>query len=186
MLDKIKADGGSIRFGRIIWEYPGIYLTAEFHTVWVDPGGNLVDITPKPDREMRIVFAGDQTYPPDFDFTKRPINRRARLYRPTDRAKLAQARIATFNKSQIEYETKRATRKGLTLEQWIESRLPVDPLPDLIDAFIRDADEREKLWVPLASGIGTRCSNPERANELARSQQHHLREIQRLMAQTKL
>jgi hypothetical protein len=80
VLDKIKAEGGEIRFGWSIWEYPGVYLTAEFHAVWVHPTGNLVDITPKPDRETRIVFAGDPTLPPDFDFAKRPNNRRARIY----------------------------------------------------------------------------------------------------------
>jgi hypothetical protein len=182
VLEKIKAEGGAIRFGWNIWEYAGVYLTAEFHAVWVDPSGNLIDITPKPDRETRIIFAGNQTYRPDFDFTKRPINRRARLYRPADRAEPARASIATFNKTQIEYETRRATRKGLTLEEWVESRLPVDPLPNLIDAFIRDADEREKLWVPTASGVGTRCIDPHRSNELIRKQQHYLREIEHLMA----
>ncbi len=33
VLEKIKADGGTIRFGWNIWEYPGLYLTAEFHAV---------------------------------------------------------------------------------------------------------------------------------------------------------
>jgi hypothetical protein len=181
VLQKIKTDGGSIRFGWNVWEYPGVYLTAEFHAVWVDATGNLVDITPKPARERRIVFAGDPSYPPDFDFTKRFNNRRARLYQPADRERLAQARIAALGKSQIEYETKRATRKGLRLEQWIESRLPVDALADVIDAFIRDADERESLWVPNASGIGTRCTNPQRSNELIRNQQRHVREIEGLL-----
>lgn len=162
VLEKIEADGGAIRFGWNIWEYPGVYLTAEFHAVWIDPTGNLVDITPKPDRETRIVFVSDPTYPPDFDFAKRPNNRRARVYEPADRVKLAEGRIATFHRSQIEYETNRAVRKGSTLKQWIASRLPVDPLPKLIDEFIRAADEREKLWVPSASGVGTRCIDPYR------------------------
>jgi len=181
VLEKIKIDGGAIRLGWIIWEYPGLYLTAEFHAVWADPTGTLIDITPKPDGETCIVFAGDPTYPPDFDFRKRPPNRRARLYRPADRAKRAQARIATFNKTQIEYETKRATRKGMTLEQWVESRFSIDPLPDLIDAFIRIADERESLLKPNASGVGMHYSNPGRAMELARNAQLKLREIQKLI-----
>jgi hypothetical protein len=181
VLDKIKAEGGEIRFGWNIWEYPGVYLTAEFHAVWVDPIGNLVDITPKPDRETRIVFAGDPTLPPDFDFAKRPNNRRARIYQPTDRVMLAKARIATFNRTQTKYETNRATRKGMTLEQWVAARLPVDPISGLIEGFIHAADEREKLWVPTPSGVGTRCTDPHRSNELIRKQQHYLREIERLV-----
>ena len=184
VLEKNKVDGGSIRFGWNVWEYPEVYLTAEFHAVWVSPTGELIDITPKPDGETRIVFAGDPNYPPEFDFTKRPNNCRARLYQPVDRGKLAQARIASLSKSQIEYENKRAARKSLGLEQWIESRIPGDPLPGLIDAFIRDADERETLWVPNASGIGTRCINPRQSNELIRRQQHNLREIEKLLRRT--
>ena len=182
VLEKIASDGGTIRFGWIIWEYPRIYLTAEFHAVWVNSTGRLIDITPKPDGERRIVFAGDPTYSPDFDFTKRPNNRRTRIFRPDNRAKLAQARIAKFTASQIEYETKRAIKKCMTLEQWVESRFPIDPLPDLIDAFIRLADERESLWEPLGTGIGTRCINPHRAMELAQNLQHKLREIQKLLS----
>lgn len=83
--------------------------------MWVDPTGKLVDITPKPDGETRIVFAGDPTYPPDFDFTKRPNNRRWRIYQPADRAELAQAEITAFTESQLKYETGRAIRKGVTL-----------------------------------------------------------------------
>jgi hypothetical protein len=184
VLEKIKADGGTIRFGWNIWEYPGVYLNAEFHAVWVSPAGELIDITPKPDGETRIVFASDPTYSPDFDFLKRPNNRRARLYRP-DRAKIAQAKIATLTRSQIEYETKRATRKGMTLTQWIESRLPIDPLPDLIDGFIRDADEHESLMIPV--GVGQlRCTNIYRARELARDKQQKLGEIQRLVGEQPL
>jgi hypothetical protein len=183
VLEKVKVDGGTIRFGWNIWEYPGVYLTAEFHAVWVDPVGNLVDITPKPDGETRIVFGGDRTYPHDFDFTKRPNNRRARIYQPADQGKLAQERIATFSASQVAYETKRATHKGLTLEQWIESRLPIDPLPDLIDTFIRDADERESLIIPVSAGL-VKTTNQPRLNELILKQRRTLAKIHDLLRQT--
>jgi len=181
VLEKTKADGGTIRFGWCIWEFAGVCLTAEFHAVWVDPTGKLVDITPKPDRETRIVFAGDPTYPPDFDFTKRPKNCRARLHRPADRAKLAQAKIATFTESQLKYETGRATRKGVTLEQWMEARIPIDPLPDLIDGFIRNADEQESLWEFNPTGIGTRCTNTRRLMQLTHNQQLNLSKIRKLI-----
>jgi hypothetical protein len=180
VLEKTKADGGTIRFGWCIWEFAGVCLTAEFHAVWVDPTGKLVDITPKPDGETRIVFAGDPTYPPDFDFTKRPNNRRSRIYQPVDRTELAQAKIATFSESQLKYETGRATRKGVTLEQWMEARIPIDPLPDLIDAFIRDAAERESLLKLVSTGI-VRNTNPQRVNELARNQRRNLGKIGKLI-----
>src|SRR5260370_5619874 len=35
VLEKVKHDGGTIRFGWTIWEWPKIFLTAEFHAVWV-------------------------------------------------------------------------------------------------------------------------------------------------------
>ena len=65
--------------------------------MWVDPSGKLVEHYPKPDGETRIVFAGDPTYPPDFDFTKRPNNRRWRsISQRIAGAELAQAEITTF------------------------------------------------------------------------------------------
>lgn len=182
--EKIKTDGGTIRFGWIIWEYPRLMLTAEFHAAWVSPTRKLVDITPKPAGETQIVFAADPSYPPDFDFLKRPNNRRSRTYQPADRADLAQANIANFTESQIQYETGRATRKGLTLEQCMEARVPIDPLPDLIDAFIRDAGERESLLKLVSTGI-VQNTNPQRVSELARNQQRYLSNIRKLIRPAK-
>ena len=186
VVEKIKADGGTIRFGWNIWEYPGLYLTAEFHAVWVDAAGTLIDITPKPDGETQIVFAGDPSYPQDFDFTKRPGSRRARSYEAASRTEIARARIATFTPSQVKYETGRAMKKGMTLEQWVESKLPVDRLPGLIDDFLRAADESDTLFKPidpLVMGFGTQCTNPQRAMELGRYRQQRMGEILRLIGQ---
>src|ERR1700733_3018912 len=44
--ERIRTRGGSIGFGWRLREWPGVLLTAEFHAVWVDPEGVLVDITP--------------------------------------------------------------------------------------------------------------------------------------------
>lgn len=52
--------------GWIIWEDPGLLVEAEFHVVWADPGGNLVDVTPKPDGEQRILFVRDSSVIWDF------------------------------------------------------------------------------------------------------------------------
>lgn len=129
VMEKIKAAGGTIASGWTIWEYPQLYLSTEFHAIWVDSAGMFIHITPKPAGETRIVFAPDPSYPPDFDFGKRPPGRRARLYEPEGVAELVQARIRNFKPSQIEYETRRAVNKGMTLDQWVQSKIPVDPYP---------------------------------------------------------
>jgi hypothetical protein len=41
VLEKTKADGGTIRFGWCIWEYSRVWLIAEFHALWADPTGKL-------------------------------------------------------------------------------------------------------------------------------------------------
>jgi hypothetical protein len=53
--------GGSVQYGWIIWEAPSVLLEAEFHAVWRDPEGKLLDVTPKEDGETRIVFLPDRT-----------------------------------------------------------------------------------------------------------------------------
>lgn len=181
VMDKIKADGGAVMFGWIIWEYPKLYLAAEFHALWVDPAGTFIDIRPKPAGETRVVFAADPSYPPDFDFGNRPHGRRARLCEPKDLNELAQTKIKNCKISQIEYETRRATNKGMTLEQWVKSKIPVDCLPNLIDAFLRDADERDTLFTPTAKGAV--CNNPDRLTELDRSKTRKLHTILTLLRQ---
>jgi hypothetical protein len=51
--------GGAAQHGWIIWESPGIYLEAEFHSVWVSDHGKLIDVTPQPDKEETILFLPD-------------------------------------------------------------------------------------------------------------------------------
>lgn len=77
---KILADGGGPVFGWTIWEWPEVLLTAEFHAVWQNLDGDMVDITPKPGSETSILFVPDKSYPADFDFDQRPRNRRTRLF----------------------------------------------------------------------------------------------------------
>lgn len=120
VLEKIKVDGGAIRFGWIIWEYPRAYLTAEFHAVWVSATGELIDITPKPDGETRIVFAGDTSYPAEFDFLKRPNNRRMRTYQATHRPGVASAEINRPTESERRQPDLEAELEALRAEmqQW--------------------------------------------------------------------
>ena len=55
----IKKNGGKTQFGWIIWENPQVFLEAEFHACWVNPGNKMIDITPKRDNEKRILFLPD-------------------------------------------------------------------------------------------------------------------------------
>jgi hypothetical protein len=142
--EKIKTDGGDIGFGWTIWEWPGILLTSEFHAVWVSPMGELIDITPKPHGETRIVFVPDPSYPTDFDFDKRPRNKRQRLYEPSDPSTEIAAHIARMTLAQRAYEEKRAARAGVTLQQSLRNKRPPDPLLQVIDDFIRVCNEYEK------------------------------------------
>jgi len=56
---RVARDGGRLQYGWIIWEWPRIQLQAEFHAVWAAEHGGLVDVTPTPDGEHRILFLTD-------------------------------------------------------------------------------------------------------------------------------
>ncbi len=58
---QVEQHGGSIQHGWTIWEWPGIFIEGEFHAVWRDPNGDLIDVTPKKDGEKQILFAPDPT-----------------------------------------------------------------------------------------------------------------------------
>jgi hypothetical protein len=79
---KIQNHGGSIVFGWCIWQTGNLYLTAEFHAVWRNKQGKLIDITEKPDGEKQIVYVPDEgTSQADFDFNNcRPPNQLKRIY----------------------------------------------------------------------------------------------------------
>lgn len=51
--------GGALVVGWSIWELPGLFVEAEFHSVWRSPDGELIDITPKRTRSARIYFVED-------------------------------------------------------------------------------------------------------------------------------
>lgn len=51
--------GGTQVIGWTIWELPGLFVEAEFHSVWRNPDGELVDITPKRTPSARIYFVED-------------------------------------------------------------------------------------------------------------------------------
>lgn len=50
--------GGKVVFGWLIWEMPGIYVTAEHHAV-VEIDGKMIDVTPPFAGEQKVVFVPD-------------------------------------------------------------------------------------------------------------------------------
>lgn len=160
MLEKVRHDGGAIVFGWTIWEWPKVMLTAEFHAVWESPDGDLIDITPKPQRETSIIFVPDRSYPAEFDFENRPRNRRHSLRVSVDRTATVVAVIAAMNPNQRIYETRRAEKAGKTLEEWILTKQPVDPLPALIDDMIAACGRKEEAFDAMP-GTGFVKPSPE-------------------------
>jgi hypothetical protein len=55
----IAAHGGDQVIGWTIWEWPRVFIEAEFHCIWRQADGILLDITPKPLPVPRILFLPD-------------------------------------------------------------------------------------------------------------------------------
>lgn len=51
--------GGALQHGWAIWEWPKTMIEAEFHAVWRDTDGNVLDVTPRFDAERRVLFLPD-------------------------------------------------------------------------------------------------------------------------------
>jgi hypothetical protein len=52
----IRVNGGEHAPGWLIWEMRGVLLNAERYSCWRSPEGDLIDVSPKPDGEKRILF----------------------------------------------------------------------------------------------------------------------------------
>lgn len=165
---KVSCSGGSRVCGWTIWEMPDTYLTAEFHAVWRAPEGNLLDITPKPDGERRIVFAPHPGYGGDFDFYRRPNNRLYPAYDPGNREAAASDRIARFTPVQHRYESERASKARVSLIDRVTARLPRDPRHIMIDHYIAVVEELHSLTIVRPEG--TVLPPSERALGLVRRQ----------------
>ena len=126
---RIEIDGGAIRFGWRLWEWPGILLTAERHAVWEEPGGTLVDIAPAVTDGTVTLFAPDASEHP-------PGARYRVLHVSPDRSQDIADRIAALKPGQRAYEERRAGKAGKSLHDWIEVKSFTDSLPEAIPAFI--------------------------------------------------
>lgn len=51
--------GGEVVYGWQVWEWPLVMVEAEFHAVWCSPEGELIDITPKGNSAIEILFLVD-------------------------------------------------------------------------------------------------------------------------------
>lgn len=141
---KIATDGGSEVFGWTIWEWPQVLLTAEFHCVWKSDDGDLVDITPKPQHEERILFVPDPNYSPEFNFDNRPGNKRASLFEEPDTYEIADQKISKMSASQLSYETRRSEKAGLSLQEFIAKKHVIHPLAAAIDDFILQYEDHDR------------------------------------------
>jgi hypothetical protein len=77
--DHVLANGGEAVFGWIIWQ-SRVLLHAEAHCNWRSPQDELIDITPKADREAQVLFLPD----PNMKWMGRliPSRRAARINSP--------------------------------------------------------------------------------------------------------
>jgi hypothetical protein len=54
----VRVHGGGPVYGWIVWQSAAL-LHAEFHSNWLSPAGEMIDITPKADGEDRVLFLPD-------------------------------------------------------------------------------------------------------------------------------
>ncbi len=65
----VEEEGGEMVLGWRVWEAPRVYVEAEYHAVWRDPGGNLRDVS-RTEGEEQILFSVD----PEMRWKGRPID----------------------------------------------------------------------------------------------------------------
>ena len=127
-------DGGRIRHGWRLREWPDILLTAVRHAVWEEPDGTLVDITPDCLEGSVSLFA--------LADTAALSGARYRiLYHGPDHAREIEAKIAAMKGGQRIYEERRAAKAGQSLHEWMATKFFIDPVPDAIADFMRAFDQ---------------------------------------------
>lgn len=56
---QVEENGGQAITGWSLWELPTLFVEAEFHCVWQQPSGDLVDIAAKKHPTARVLFLAD-------------------------------------------------------------------------------------------------------------------------------
>ena len=82
--------GGAKLLGWSLWEFPGVFVEAEFHAVWESPNGELIDIAPKNRPVERILFLPNK----ELTYNGRQVNN---VRRPLSAAKCIVEYLATFD-----------------------------------------------------------------------------------------
>ena len=57
----VREHGGEAVIGWSLWEFPTMFVEAEFHAVWRKSDGMLVDVSPRPSPTARALFLPDPT-----------------------------------------------------------------------------------------------------------------------------
>ena len=68
--ERVRRQGEHLVSGWSIWEWPSLFVEAEFHVVWKDSAGTLRDVTPKKTPIQRILFLSD----PSRTYEGRQVN----------------------------------------------------------------------------------------------------------------
>lgn len=105
------ANGGEQVIGWAIWERPGVFIEAEFHSVWKTPAGELVDVVPREYPFKAITFLPD----PHRTYRGRQIdNVRKALVRDPDVVRFL---FLAKRKTQILNEGHLADKYDITLDE---------------------------------------------------------------------
>ncbi len=92
--EHVERNGGEALIGWALWEWPSVFVEAEFHSVWRVPNGSLLDISPKKSPTERILFLPD----PSREYEGRQVNN---VRSPLSRSP---AVLAFFRAADAEYE----------------------------------------------------------------------------------
>ncbi|WP_157956920.1 zinc chelation protein SecC [Salinicola aestuarinus] len=97
----VAANGGEAVIGWAIWEWRKVMIEAEFHAVWRDPNGKLLDLTPQGFKPPRILFVPDpqrQYEGVQVNNIRRPLREDERITRYID---LWQQRFELLNEGDL-------------------------------------------------------------------------------------
>lgn len=102
--EQVRRCGGEQVVGWAIWEWRKVMIEAEFHAVWRDPDGNLVDVTPKPFEMPKILFLPDPNRRYEgvqVDNVRHPLRKDPRIKRFID---LAERLFALLNEGDLAHQ----------------------------------------------------------------------------------
>jgi len=174
---KIQRDGGDIRFGWRLREWPGVLLMANFHAAWLDPQGALIDITADITEGDTSLFLPIPTDTPAPDPTQNPAPRYYITHRRPDTSADVADRIARMKPAQRAYEERRASKAGTTLEQWLNDKHHPDLAQKLIPLFIKACQRFDENLLTLPESVAATIARIEQARACAVAQTQEAADI---------